>query len=249
MVVSSCYIATCWNRTCHKGPMDTLATCTCRSHYEIIDVSMSTRAIRPIPRWPRPHPGRRIPCRRMILSRLAWSARPSASAVRVTCHSLRSSAATTIRRSASALSSWNVPAPSPAPARSPSPPDLGRHVLGADHVAVGGDDHPLDHVAQLAHVVPRASRSAMSSSSASGASRFGRMPNRAQIVGERTAPRARGCRDSRSRSGGTAHHVHVEPEERSSRKRPAATSASRSRLVAATTRASTGDRLRSRRAG
>ena len=48
--------------------------------------------------------GRLMPCRRMIFSRLAWSASPSSAAVRVTCHSFRSSAVISIRRSASALS-------------------------------------------------------------------------------------------------------------------------------------------------
>src|SRR5439155_1208759 len=46
----------------------------------------------------------------MIFSRLAWSARPSSWAVLVMCQSLRSSAATTICRSASAFNAWNVEA-------------------------------------------------------------------------------------------------------------------------------------------
>ena len=41
----------------------------------------------------------------MIFSRLAWSARPSSWAVRLICQPFRSNADTTIRRSASVLSS------------------------------------------------------------------------------------------------------------------------------------------------
>ena len=50
--------------------------------------------------------GRSTLSRRMILRRLAWSASPNSSAVRVTCHSFRSNAVITIRRSASSRSAW-----------------------------------------------------------------------------------------------------------------------------------------------
>ena len=54
-----------------------------------------------------------------------------------------------------------------------------------------------------------------------------------------SAGRAAGCRRLRSRSGGTRTVTTCRRKSRSSRKRPAATSALRSRLVAATTRTST----------
>ena len=95
-----------------------------------------------------------IPCRRMILSRLAWSARPSAWAVRVTCHSCRSRAATMIFRSASAFSSWNPCRSGRRRRAAPCGRELGGHVLRPDDVAIGRDDHPLDDVPQLPHVVP-----------------------------------------------------------------------------------------------
>ena len=76
--------------------------------------------------------GRRIPCRRMILSRLAWSARPSASAVRVTCQSCRSSADDDDPPLRLRLELLEVPGPPAggggvARAR----PDLAGHVSGA----------------------------------------------------------------------------------------------------------------------
>ena len=58
--------------------------------------------------------------------------------------------------------------------------------------------------------------------------------------GSRSARPAGGCRRSRSRSGGTRSATTLMRWNRSSRKRPAATSPSRSRAVAATSRTSIG---------
>ena len=55
----------------------------------------------------------------------------------------------------------------------------------------------------------------------------------------RSARRARGMSSRRSRSGGMCDRHHVQPVERSSRKRPSRTAASRSRCVAAMMRTST----------
>ncbi len=69
------------------------------------------------------------------------------------CQSCRSSAATTICRSASALSAANPALVSDGTAAPAVFLNFGGHVLRSKHIAVGRDDHSLHHVSQLPHVV------------------------------------------------------------------------------------------------
>ena len=79
----------------------------------------------------------------------------------------------------------------------------------------------------------------MRQSSAAGSIVFGRTPKRAQVAIRRCSTSA-GMSERRSRSAGTRTTWTLSRKYTSSRNRPARTSASRSRLVAATTRAATG---------
>ena len=146
----------------------------------------------------------------MILSKLAWSARPSSRAVRLICQPFRSRADTRIRRSASALSSWKFRPPAGGGDSPPSRISRGTcpGPMSSSSVAI---TIRSTTVPELPHVVPaplvghqqveRVGRDALLPNAEAGADAGQKLVHQRRDVGEPVAER------------GHPDQVHVEPVE------------------------------------
>src|SRR5881409_639949 len=156
------------------------------------------------------------------------------------CQSLCSRAATMIWRSASALRAWNVVGAGPpaAPARGPALSWMSAGMFSTPIVSPSVAMIIRSTTFRSSRTLFRVQSYRIRQSSAAGSTVLGRTPKRAQVTIRRCSTSA-GMSDNRSRSAGTRTTWTLSRKYTSSRKRPARTSASRSRFVAATTRAVT----------
>src|SRR6058998_78863 len=156
------------------------------------------------------------------------------------CQSLRSRAATMIWRSASALRAWKVvgAGPSAALARGPALSWMSAGMFSTPIVSPSVAMIIRSTTFRSSRTLFRAQSYRIRQSSAAGSTVLDRTPKRAQVTIRRCSTSA-GMSDNRSRSAGTRTTWTLSRKYTSSRKRLARTSASRSRFVAATTRAVT----------